>query len=220
MRFLKLVFVLFLFASVAAFAQNNENKWTDFSIPEKSSRARSAILAQYDYLDPQNIVPTKALADAVLFFERNKDKINNQNYISVIDFTQSSRQKRFFIISMKTGAVLNIHVAHGKGSDPDHDGFATSFSNTSGTNKSSLGYYLTAESYYGDHGLSLRLDGLSSTNSSARSRAIVIHGAEYVQESDRIQGRSWGCPAVAMNQRDRVVNLLKNGALIYAAQTQ
>jgi hypothetical protein len=177
---------------------------------------RETILLKYNYLDPNKIVPTEALVNALIYFEQNKSSFKNQNYISVINFSQSSKTPRFYIIDMNSGSVWPIHVAHGKNSDPDHDGFATSFSNTSGSNKSSLGFYRAAETYSGSHGLSLRLDGLSSTNSNARARAIVIHGASYVQEKTVIQGRSWGCPAVDMNIRTQVINALKGGSLIYA----
>ncbi len=183
----------------------------------RASHNDQKILQMYDHLDPQHIVPSGALAEAVIYFDKNKERIPNKTFMSVIDFTQSSQESRFFIINMTSGAVWNIHVAHGKGSDPDFDGHATSFSNQSGSNKSSIGYYLTAETYYGEHGLSLRMDGLSASNSNARQRAIVIHGASYVQEAKQIQGRSWGCPAVALNLRDRVISLLKGGSLIYAA---
>ncbi|MCP5916770.1 murein L,D-transpeptidase catalytic domain family protein, partial [Klebsiella pneumoniae] len=75
---------------------------------------------------------------------------------------------RFFIVDMNSGSVWPLHVAHGKGSDSNHDGYAEKFSNTSGSNASSLGYYITAETYNGSNGYSLRLDGMSSTNSNAR----------------------------------------------------
>ncbi|MFM6928659.1 MAG: murein L,D-transpeptidase catalytic domain family protein [Bdellovibrio sp.] len=181
-----------------------------------SESEQNSILVKYDHLDPKHIVPTQALVDALIYFDKNKSAIKNQNYLSIINFAQSSKEKRFYIIDMNSGSVWAIHTAHGKGSDPDHDGYANSFSNVSGSNKSSLGYYLTGETYQGSHGLSLRLDGLSSTNSNARSRAIVIHGASYVQESSVIQGRSWGCPAVTMGYRDTVINALKGKSLIYA----
>lgn len=184
--------------------------------PAKSPTEKELILAKYDHLDPNKIVPSAALEKAVLYYDQNLEKLGNKNYLSVINFGRSSKEKRFFIVNMKTGAVEAIRVAHGKGSDSNHDGMAERFSNVSGSNASSLGFYVTAETYYGQHGLSLRLDGKSSTNSQARSRAIVIHGASYVRESNVIQGRSWGCPAVAMNLRDRVVQTLKGGALIYA----
>ncbi|MFS4460473.1 murein L,D-transpeptidase catalytic domain family protein [Bdellovibrio sp. HCB2-146] len=183
---------------------------------EVSASAKAEILKQYDHLDPNRVVKQSALEKAVLYFHNNKSKFKNRNYISLIDFSKRSTQARFYIIDMNSGGVWAIHVAHGKGSDPDHDGYAQKFSNSSGSNASSLGYYRAAETYTGKHGLSLRLDGLSSTNSKARSRAVVIHGADYVKEASVIQGRSWGCPAVTMSYRTKVINALKGGSLIYA----
>lgn len=176
----------------------------------------SSALANYEHLDPKKLVPSNLLKKAVLYFDANKSKITNQTYLSVIDFSKKSTLTRFFIINMKSGEVWALRVSHGKGSDPGHDGYAEKFSNVSGSNQSSLGFYKAAETYTGKHGYSLRLDGLSTTNSKARARAIVIHGADYVQEKAVIQGRSLGCPAVSMGVRTEVINRLKGGSIIYA----
>lgn len=188
-----------------------------FEVPaEMSAFEEDNILNNYANLDPQRIVPTNLLKKAVLFYNANSSKLANKRVLAVIDFSRPSSEKRLFIVNMQTGNVLAFHVAHGKGSDRNGDGIAERFSNSSGSNASSLGYYMAAETYYGKHGLSLRLDGLSSTNSNARRRAVVIHGATYVKDKNIRQGRSWGCPAISMANRDKVINLLKNGALIYA----
>ena len=176
---------------------------------------RAAILAKYAYLDPTHIVPTQALSDAVVYYSKNASKLKNKNYITIINFAESSKRKRFFIVDMNSGSVWALHVAHGKGSDSNHDGYAEKFSNTSGSNASSLGYYITAETYNGSNGYSLRLDGQSSTNSNARRRAVVVHGANYVQEKDVIQGRSWGCPALDQSVKTKVINAIKGGSLMY-----
>lgn len=189
---------------------------TTFTEPNYSEKQKAVVLAEYNYVDPTKTVPTSLLEQAILYYHFNKTLVNNKAYLSVIDFSKSSTKKRFFIINMSTGVVWAIHVAHGKGSDADHDGFAEKFSNVANSNASSLGVYLASESYSGQYGLSLRLDGLSTTNSNARERAIVIHPASYVQDREVIQGRSWGCPAVSAANRDRVVSSLKNGSLIYA----
>jgi hypothetical protein len=188
--------------------------------PPGQAPAPEAILEKYKYLDPSHMVPTDLLEKAVIYFEQNAAKIKNKNYLSVIDFAQSSMKRRFFMINMKTGAVWATTTAHGKGSDANHDSYAETFSNQSGSNASSLGYYLASETYTGSHGLSVRLDGLSSTNSNTRARAVVIHGASYVVDMSVKQGRSWGCPAVPMAYRDRIVALLKGGSLIYAERSQ
>lgn len=181
-----------------------------------ASSQEDSILKNYDHLDPQRLVPYKALREALIFFHQNKSRFTNTNYISVINFSQSSKEKRFYIINMSSGNVWALRTAHGKGSDGNHDGYADKFSNVAGSNASSLGVYRAAETYIGKHGLSLKLDGLSPTNSNARARAVVIHGASYVQESNVIQGRSWGCPAVALEHRDAVIKYLKGGSMIYA----
>jgi hypothetical protein len=191
---------------------------------EESKNSRSEVFSEdllnkYSHLDPYHLVPTDLLKEAVIYFDQHLSMIKNKNYLSVIDFSKSSTQQRFFIIDMKTGAVQRTTVAHGKGSDLDNDGIAEKFSNLAGSNESSLGFYLTAETYYGSHGLSLRLDGLSTTNSNARARAIVIHGATYVLNQEVRQGRSWGCPAIPMDLRDQIITMLKDGSLIYAERT-
>lgn len=160
-------------------------------------------------------ISAKALNRAVDYFDANKSKFTNKRYMAIIDFTQHSGQKRLYIIDLVDGSVEQLHVSHGSGSDKNHDGYADSFSNVSGSHQSSLGFVKTAETYYGKHGYSLRLDGLESRNSRVRSRAIVIHGASYVAPTLSKMGRSQGCPAVTMSRKDSVINRLKNGALIY-----
>ena len=136
--------------------------------------------------------------------------------MGVIDFKQHSSKERFYIIDMESGRVETYLTSHGKNSDPDHDGYATKFSNVPDSLTSSLGFYLTAETYYGSNGYSLRLDGLSSTNSNARARAIVIHGADYVQADGKKIGRSYGCPALEQRYHQAVINQMKGGTLLFA----
>jgi hypothetical protein len=172
-------------------------------------------LSDFDHLDPQHVVPTKPLKQALTYFKTYKDKFPNQRVITVIDFTQHSSKKRMYIVDLKTGAVERHIVSHGQGSDPKNTGYAKIFSNEANSHASSLGFYRTAEVYTGKHGKSLRLDGLSPTNSKARERAVVIHAASYVQEGASRSGRSWGCPAVDPSVLDRVVNQVKAGSLLY-----
>lgn len=183
----------------------------DFTVSEQAQ-----VLAKYDYVDPNHVVPSDLLAKAVSYYEANKANLKNTKYLSVIDFKKRSTKARFFIIDMNNGSVWAVHNAHGKGSDPGHDGYADYFSNESGSGKSSLGFYRTAETYSGKHGYSLRLDGLSSTNSNARARAIVVHSADYVKESSVVQGRSLGCPALAPSVYKSVIDKIKGGSIIYA----
>src|SRR5690606_35677015 len=109
------------------------------------------------------------------------------------------------------------YVAHGKNSGVK---YAEKFSNTPQSLQSSLGFYLTAESYYGKHGLSLRMDGQEMrSNSNARKRAVVLHPADYaspkfVERQGRL-GRSFGCPAIPPKDHKSIVNLIKGGNCLF-----
>ena len=169
-----------------------------------------------DRMDPDHLIPQKILDKAYAYLKENSSKIKNQNFLSIIDFKQHNSKERWYLLDLNTGDVEKFLVAHGKNSDKDFDGYANSFSNTLNSDQSSLGFYLTAETYQGSHGLSLRLDGLSTTNSNARDRSIVIHGADYVAQGPKI-GRSLGCPAVEMRYHSYLIDKIKNGSLIFAA---
>lgn len=171
--------------------------------------------SKYDYVDPGNIVPEVPLRRALAYYDVYYNQIRNKNYVTVVDFTKKNTQKRMFLIDMKTGKVSTYLVAHGKGSDPSHTGMATKFSNTAGSNMSSLGLYVTGSQYSGAHGKSLRLNGMESTNSNALSRAIVIHGAWYVDPQYSPIGRSNGCPAVEERYISSIVDRLKDGSVYY-----
>jgi hypothetical protein len=145
-------------------------------------------------------------------------KLTNQAIISIIDFTKPSSQKRLFVIDLKNYRVLyNTYVAHGVNSGRE---FANQFSNAPESNKSSLGFYVTSNTYMGSNGYSLRLNGLErGINDNASSRDIVMHGADYVNEeyihSQGYIGRSWGCPAVAPKISKPVINSIKNGTCLF-----
>jgi hypothetical protein len=136
----------------------------------------------------------------------------------IIDFSLPSTEERFFLVNPKTGELLyKKHVAHGQNSGGL---YAKYFSNKNGSHQSSLGFYKTAETYYGKHGYSLRLDGLQKgINHTARTRAIVIHQADYVSsdfiaENGRL-GRSWGCPALPADDYEKIINEVKGGTLVF-----
>jgi hypothetical protein len=188
-----------------------------FAINAQASLRMPAVTTpgDYSYLDPENLIPKNLLNQALNYFDQLKNRINNKNYLVVIDYKQHNSKERFFVIDMISGHVEKYLTAHGKNSDPDFDGFATSFSNEPNSLMTSLGLFLTAETYFGNHGLSLMLDGLSSTNFNARTRNIVIHGAIYVTPGEKI-GRSFGCPALEFRYTEEVINKIKGGALIFA----
>lgn len=170
----------------------------------------------YDYVDPNNLVPEKPLQLALKQYDTYKKagKLGNSRYLSVIDFSLHADKKRFFLINMQSGAVEALLTSHGLGSDANNDGYADKFSNTNGSKMTSLGFYLTDETYDGSNGFSLRLDGLNASNSNARARAIVVHPADYVNTSH--VGRSWGCPALQPSVSSRVIKSIQAGSLLFA----
>ena len=170
-------------------------------------------ISEYNYLDPQHIVPTEPLTQAVRFYKSYKAYILNRNYIAIADMTQHSSKKRLYVINMTTGLVNTYLVAHGKNSDKNDDGYPEAFSNQEGSNMTSLGFYLTDATYIGKHGLSLRLLGLQSTNNNALKRAVVMHGADYVNPSHT--GRSFGCPAIENKYIKTLIPALKGRSLLY-----
>ncbi len=154
---------------------------------------------------------------ALDYFKQNYSKIGNKNYLGIVDFAKHSSKSRFFILDIKNSSVQAFHVAHGSGSDPDNDGYATFFSNRNQSRASSVGFYLTGSVYKGKYGRSLKLHGLSSTNSNAYERAVVLHPSAYVKEANAKAGRSWGCLAVSFETVDSIIDKLKGGAIIYAS---
>lgn len=159
--------------------------------------------------------PARATELALEYFQKNQDNFDNQRYVSVLDMSLHSSQDRFFLLDMLNKTMTSFVVAHGRGSDPDHDGYAQTFSNVPQSKMSSLGFYQVSETYTGSQGYSVKMDGLSTTNSKARSRAIVIHGADYVKKGWAKMGRSWGCPALDNNLSANVINKIKNGSLLF-----
>jgi L,D-transpeptidase-like protein len=197
----------------------------DFVLPDLTADERAAIVHNYDALDPTGIVPRGLLEDAIIYFDFNKPLIPIQDQLVVIDLSQYSGHDRFWIVDLASGTVERHKVAHGDGSDPNNDGFATTFGNVDGSHKSSLGFYLTAEIFNGSHPHSMRIDGLSPDGSpngmadtNVRERAIIVHPASYVSDSNTSQqGRSNGCFALDPNIELDVVNRLHGGTLMYAA---
>ncbi len=144
----------------------------------------------------------------------------NKNYVMFIDFSLSSADERLFVVNLTTGNISKFLVTHGMGSDVNHNGYAESFSNQDGSHKSSLGLYMSAGTYVGKHGESVRLHGLSKTNSNAMARDIVMHAANYVSEgianSQGHIGRSHGCPAMNANDWKLLKPKIKGGVLLLA----
>ncbi len=182
-------------------------------IDEKLERYQSIVsngfeLPEYD-----------SFSKAIDGFEVLKEKqIIQNNILTIIDFDLPSTQKRLWVIDMDENKVLfHSLVAHGKNSG---ELLAQSFSNENESFKSSLGFFVTNETYQGAHGLSLKLDGLEKDkNNNARNRAIVIHGADYVSEGfirehNRL-GRSFGCPALPLELTKSIISTIKNKSCLF-----
>lgn len=146
-------------------------------------------------------------------------RVRNER-LTIIDYSRPSTEPRLWVVDVPGGRVLFRElVAHGKNSGEDR---ATSFGNEAGSLKSSLGTFVTGETYTGKHGYSLRLDGLDAgVNDRARERAIVFHGADYVSEAFAERqgrlGRSWGCPALRPDVAAQVIDAIKGGSVVFAA---
>ncbi|HTD74937.1 MAG TPA: murein L,D-transpeptidase catalytic domain family protein [Steroidobacteraceae bacterium] len=153
-------------------------------------------------------------------FEQHHDSITYRDLIGVADFSLPSSASRFHLVNLVNGSVRSHLVAHGRGSDPAHTGWLERFSNEPHSNATSAGAYRTGSVYPGAHGRSMRLEGLDRTNDNALSRAIVVHGAWYVNEQmighSGMLGRSQGCFAVAESSLPEIVARLGPGRLIYA----
>jgi len=138
--------------------------------------------------------------------------------ITIIDFSIKSSQKRLWIVDLENNKLMfHTLVAHGQGSGLD---MATNFSNQPNSHQSSLGFYVTSDTYQGKHGLSMRLEGMDKGfNTNAMNRAVVIHGADYVSESfvqthGRL-GRSHGCPALPTNLTKTIINVIKGQTCLF-----
>lgn len=145
--------------------------------------------------------------------------VEKENLITIIDFNLPSTKKRLWIIDLEQKKLL-FHelVAHGRNSG---NLYAKKFSNQQDSNSSSLGFYLTGEIYYGKYGRSLKLDGMEKGfNDKLRDRSVVMHGSNYVSQKivDRTGrlGRSFGCPAIAWENKDKIIDTIGDNSVIYA----
>lgn len=146
-------------------------------------------------------------------------KLQNPNIITIVDYSQSSNNKRLYVIDLKNKSILfNTYVAHGRNTGEE---FAKDFSNELGSYKSSLGFYITQNTIIGSHtGFSLTINGVEKgINDNAVKRAIIIHSANYVTE-DFIKkygrlGRSFGCPVLPPDLNKPIIETIKGGTCLF-----
>jgi hypothetical protein len=204
------VFVLLQFISVSG------EKETLLNSPAEDD---SYVLTLYDRINDAEL-NFEALAQALKGYSlmRQQNIASGSPVLTIIDYSRPSDSRRFFVIDVSKGSVLyKSLVAHGKNSGTN---YAVSFSNKKGSHKSSIGFFLTGETYQGNHGLSLRLNGLEKNiNDNAMDRAIVIHAANYVNEEfikryGRL-GRSYGCPALPKENYESIVNTIRDKTCLF-----
>lgn len=141
-----------------------------------------------------------------------------KDILTICDMSMSANTNRMWIIDLRERKVLlNTYVAHGQGSGEE---FASRFSNKMNSHQSSLGFYVTGETYNGEHGNSLYLHGMDKGyNDLAYDRNIVVHGADYVNPNyicnNQRLGRSWGCPAVSSKLSDKVIDMIKDSTCLF-----
>ena len=215
MHITKKIFILFtcslLLTQMSFGQQSMDTSWDDPSFDHYANNFYKGLKA-----DDLNF---QAFRQALSAYHQLDDdaKLTNDRYLTLIDMSKTSKKKRFFLIDLQTQELVHSSVvAHGKNSGVE---FANRFSNIVNSHQTGLGFYRTAETYYGKHGYSLRLDGLESSNSNARKRAIVIHSAKYanpefIEQYGRL-GRSFGCPSLPEENYTQVIEKIKEGSLLY-----
>lgn len=223
-----LILATFLTASYAFTTNNLENisaskesspeitveETLTFSEEDEIDRVYESFLALNDAMPAKDV-----FANGMKGYNKLKEdgKIKNE-ILTIVDFGKASTKKRMWILDMKSQKVLfNTYVAHGKNTGGNK---ALKFSNTPNSLQSSLGFYVTAETYYGKNGLSLFIDGMEKGfNSKARERYVVIHGADYATESfierNGRLGRSYGCPAVPQEISKEIIDLIKGQSALF-----
>jgi hypothetical protein len=166
-----------------------------------------------------NIDPKVVKLALVAYQKAKQQGLAKQDILTIIDYSKPSTERRLWVFDIKRGRELfNTWVSHGKNSG---DNMAHNFSNSPGSLKSSIGVFITDQPYIGGHGLSLRIRGQEAgVNDNAYSRAIVFHGAKYVNGQTansygRI-GRSWGCPAVDQNEIKPLIATIKDKTVVFA----
>jgi hypothetical protein len=210
----KLLPLIFLFLTLSDLALYSEGHH------DKSSSENTYNLVFNFGTDSAELPSTHILQTALAGYELLLDNktIKRPEVITIIDFSLPSDRERLWVLDIINKKVLYCClVSHGRNSG---DLRAENFSNIPGSNASSPGFYSTGETYNGRHGLSLALDGLEADiNDKARTRSIVIHGADYVspdfiRRTGRL-GRSQGCPAVPAGQSREIINAIKGGSCLF-----
>lgn len=167
----------------------------------------------------KNINP-KVLELAINAYHNARKKgLDTREILTIVDYSLPSSEKRMWVLNLNNMHLVHYSfVTHGSGSGLL---YARHFSNTPGTYMSSLGLFLTKQSYNGQVGHALRLEGLEDgINDNVEQRGIVVHGAEYADKSFIEQygrlGRSEGCFALPAATYNNIIDYIQGGTLIFA----
>jgi len=192
------------------------NLYRTENIPKIDDQLNDYINNLYQKLELKDQLEFKIFRMAMVGFHHID--IQKKDVFSIIDYSQPSTEKRFYLIDLVNNKLLyNTFIAHGVNSG---ENMATVFSNVPESRISSIGFFITAETYMGDNGYSLRIDGIEKgINHNARKRDIVIHKADYVSdifiEQEGRLGRSWGCPALPNDMSHEIIDIIKEGTCIF-----
>ncbi|HVU55087.1 MAG TPA: murein L,D-transpeptidase catalytic domain family protein [Puia sp.] len=190
-------------------------------VSARASAFAAEAAALYDEIDLKEIGLSKKTFEYALrgyHYMMDHHWIGKPNIISICDLSQSSRNKRLYVLDLDQKMVLvNTYVAHGRNSGLE---YARSFSNNPSSHKTSLGFYITQDTYFGANGLSLKIKGLErGFNDKACGRNIVVHGSEYVGpdflQMNGVSGRSYGCPAIPADETEEIIDLIKDGTCLF-----
>ncbi|WP_374039142.1 murein L,D-transpeptidase catalytic domain-containing protein [Brevundimonas staleyi] len=172
-------------------------------------------------LDPQRLVRPELMSRAMAALDVHSHKITLRDRMYLVDFQKFSGDQRLYEVDLIGGRVTAFRTCHGRGSDPEHSGFARRFSNTPESYMSSVGAYATAGAGWGSQqGPNVLLDGLEYSNNMARDRAIIVHGADYADPAFLARegklGRSYGCFSTAHTDLPMLRERMGEGRLLFA----
>ena len=172
-------------------------------------------------IDPHGVVRKDLMERAHAALDTHGHKISKRDRMYLVDFQKFSGEDRFYEVDLEGGWVTAYRTSHGRGSDPAHSGFAQRFSNEQDSHMSSIGAYATAGANWGSQqGPNVLLDGLEYSNSRARERAIIIHGADYADPAFLARegklGRSYGCFSVSHADLAPLRERMGEGRLLFA----
>jgi hypothetical protein len=196
----------------------------NFSNNFSTSKSSSFFEKAGDYYNQWNLQQAGLAEDAFKYALKGYDylvkcnQVQNKNIITIVDFSKPSTEKRLYVLDVRNGKILyHTLVAHGRNSGNQ---YATKFSNQPESHQSSLGFYVTSNTYRGSHGYSLRLKGCEKgINDKACERAIVVHGADYVSNSfvnsHGYLGRSYGCPSLPAGITKEIIDVIKQGSCLF-----